>query len=321
MKIKFEKWHGCQNDFIILWQHQPDALFVQSLLKNTPKICHRRNGIGADGILLFTEIKTEIDEEYPMMIINADGSLAKNCGNGLRCAALSILKKVREKKNITEKLSQIAIRVDSHLFHCRVLPQSKRLHDDLGESFPLVSVQMESILMSDEHKNFIEKKIDELGFKKIIAESYFVQIKNPHLVFFLHDWPENNIEILKKLGKELQQSPFWDGINVHLVTENYSWNTKTTEKCISQLGEPIAQFLKASSWERGVGLTPACGSGASAIAQCVFSQGFVEKKSWIAIEMPGGWLYLKSEDRNVEGYSGVQLVGPGQFVYSGELEI
>jgi diaminopimelate epimerase len=80
-----------------------------------------------------------------------------------------------------------------------------------------------------------------------------------------------------------------------------------------ETAEPYKVFV----WERGAGETPACGSAACAIASALLSTNVVPRSSWVPTLFPGGWLFAK-QDSQVED---VFLCGPGEFVFSGKMEI
>ncbi|MDP7028939.1 MAG: diaminopimelate epimerase [Phycisphaerales bacterium] len=79
--IAFEKWHGLENDYVILQHRAAAGLSVSELARS---ICDRRTGVGADGLLL---VEARDRDEVAFQIVNSDGSSAELCGNGLRCAA------------------------------------------------------------------------------------------------------------------------------------------------------------------------------------------------------------------------------------------
>ena len=97
MFVEFEKWHGCRNDFVVIWHSESDGdVVLDSLKRQAVGICDRRAGIGADGILVLSVKKRSDITPERLTIINSDGSLAQNCGNGLRVAALSVLKAYKD---------------------------------------------------------------------------------------------------------------------------------------------------------------------------------------------------------------------------------
>lgn len=80
MQLKFSKYHGTGNDFIMVYNHNDSCYFSQADVK---KMCNRRHGIGADGLII---IEKSIDADFKMIYYNSDGLLGSMCGNGGRCA-------------------------------------------------------------------------------------------------------------------------------------------------------------------------------------------------------------------------------------------
>ena len=80
MQLKFSKYHGTGNDFIMVYNHNDSYCFSQSDVK---KICNRRYGVGADGLII---IEKTLDADFKMIYYNADGFVGSMCGNGARCA-------------------------------------------------------------------------------------------------------------------------------------------------------------------------------------------------------------------------------------------
>ena len=80
MHLKFSKYHGTGNDFIMVFNYNDNYCFSQSEVK---KICDRRNGVGANGLII---IEKTLDADFKMIYYNADGLVGSMCGNGARCA-------------------------------------------------------------------------------------------------------------------------------------------------------------------------------------------------------------------------------------------
>jgi diaminopimelate epimerase len=118
------------------------------------------------------------------------------------------------------------------------------------------------------------------------------------------------------LGPKLQTSPHWDGINVHIISPT-SITDKDHGRARNDLGGEISEIYRAYVWERGAGETLACGSGAVAIAASALQTGLVERSQWIAIDMPGGRLYVKQEQDDEPA----MLAGPAMFVFRGTITI
>ena len=121
MEIHFEKWHGCHNDFIIIHNScEQKNNILPSLQKAAKYLCsHSGDGIGADGILLLCHQQKDNTANTELVIINKDGSLADNCGNGLRCAAASIFNKVKTSKHNPGALEKnITLKIKNQEFIC-----------------------------------------------------------------------------------------------------------------------------------------------------------------------------------------------------------
>ncbi|MBI2027285.1 MAG: diaminopimelate epimerase [Deltaproteobacteria bacterium] len=94
MKIPFTKMSGCGNDFILI-DHRSQFLQNENLIELTQALCHRKNGVGADGLIL---IERSAHHAFQWKFFNSDGSIPDMCGNGARCAA-----RFAQDKNIAEK--------------------------------------------------------------------------------------------------------------------------------------------------------------------------------------------------------------------------
>jgi diaminopimelate epimerase len=312
---KIEKWHGCKNDFIVIWISQAEGdVVLDSLRRLAPGLCRRDgSGIGADGILVLqSKLKTSLFPES-LTIINSDGSIAGNCGNGIRCAATSIRRRNLTEGNGEEFPEAIELTVAGRQIICRFLDEGQKI--DQG----FVAVEMGIAAIGSENpwhpdaKKEVARVGNDLGIPGLGHEFNTCEIGNRHLVFFLED--ADRAQALK-VGPALQKSAFWDGINVHLcravspTAEDHALAKKI-------LGGKISELYRVFVWERGAGETQACGSGACAVAAASFATGLVDRNDWIAIDMPGGRLYCKQDEAGAP----VTLAGPAQFVFEGLLEI
>ena len=323
MKLKFEKWHGCKNDFIVLHVAANDKLTLSSLRNRVQEICSRRgDGIGADGIILLHPAnKTDI-MPMAMTIINSDGSQAAICGNGIRCAALSNLRAWREKGNPHDKPDNMAFSIagssgESRQVLCQFLGGVQgRLVDG---SWPMVSVDMgdaqvgRGLSWAGVFEEILKPVLASLNLSGRIESWELCEIGNPHVVLFTDS---ADGEMIRTIGPALQKGPQgWDGINVHVVRRE-SLDNKTKASATQVLGACSEASYKAWTWERGAGETQACGSGACAIGLTALAGGDAERDGWISVEMPGGRLFVRQDSAE----DSVLLAGPGQFVFDGTLD-
>lgn len=276
--IKFTKMHGAGNDYI----------YVNTLLYNIEnpeetslKWSDRHKGIGSDGLVLICE-PTVPDADYRMRIFNADGSEAMMCGNASRCIGKYLFE-----RGMTDKTT---IRLET-LSGIKVL----QLHvDDTWRRVDSVTVDMLEPLFCN------EKQYDEQCGGKLVAlgrnfEGTFVCMGNPHFVTFVDDI--DTIDIAS-YGKVLER------------------DASFPERCNIEFAQLSADGkIRTRVWERGSGITMACGTGACATAVAAAKTGRVQRKN--IISMDGGELHIewRSDDNHV------YMTGPATVVYDGEIEL
>ena len=316
MLLKFEKWHGAKNDFILTWLQGDDKVIFDSLQRQAFRLCNRDgSGISADGILVMHISDKEQIFPDKLSIINSDGSIAETCGNGIRCAALSILKRHRY-YNPREIPESFELNLRTSKVMCRFLGKGKLEGKDY---WPLISVDMGIPQLNDSSEKFtnaqkeVERVSDELQKPELQNDWAYVDISNEHLVFFLD---EVDRDLLLNVGPAFQVSNFWDGINVHLVMAKEVLK-KDRSEAANKLGHTIDELYDVYVWERGAGETKACGSGACAVATAALNSGMIDRSQWLGIDMPGGRLYTKQAGNE----DPVTLAGPAQFIFEGCVEI
>ncbi|MCX6116507.1 MAG: hypothetical protein NT027_03125, partial [Proteobacteria bacterium] len=118
-------------------------------------------------------------------------------------------------------------------------------------------------------------------------------------------------------GKPMQSPDYGDGYNVHII-ESLELSDQDLQRAKKDLGDlHLSELYRVFPWERGVGPTQSCGTGACAVAAAILNLGFTVRSSWIAIDMPGGRLYVKQDQED----GPVILAGPASFVFAGTIEI
>ena len=304
MHLEFEKWHGCNNDFVVAWIQRTDKdLIIPSLQRQAARICSRTgSGIAADGLLIL--VTRDRRELYPeeLIVINSDGSLAKNCGNGLRCAAGSVLRKLQAAGTAPGDMPPaFELPIQGRVFWCKVFDQKVFgakgfIGVGMGE------VEVEAIgpghrLRAALELALMSPRADQLVFYRVV-------IGNPHLV--LLGMPPDAMR-LAAFAEAIQNLDGWDGINVHFAEECAA---------VKNVSVQVDQSWTVLPWERGVGLTQACGSGAVAVAAAVAAQDAMgESEGWTMIRMPGGDLFIQIAEENHT------LAGPAELAFTGALKI
>jgi diaminopimelate epimerase len=306
--IDFEKWHGAKNDFLVTWILTTERdLLIPTLERLSPAICARDGGgVAADGILVIIHRSRKDHLPEELVIINSDGSIAKNCGNGLRCAARSVRSKA-ESLGVMD-LDGVTFNVQGREINCRYLGKS---------GSPFVAVTMPVPVVGDEipwHGEAITStKQLQSSTPGLKGEIQTVDIGNPHIVISV---AAASADLAKTAGSSLQIIRGGDGVNLHL-SESLEMTNADQQRARRDIGEEIGELVKVTPFERGAGLTMACGTGACAVGVSMLSTGLSERDLWIGVDMPGGRLYVK-QDREDDP---VILAGPAQFVFSGRLEI
>jgi diaminopimelate epimerase len=226
MDIKAYKMDGLGNDFIIIDQRH---VALQISKEQIIKICDRKN-IGCDQLIL---IKEHINDDASLEFFNSDGSISGACGNGTRCVA-NLLSKEGNKKKITVSTSSGSLR-------------SKILDNNLVETeigIPKTSWKEIPLNKNLDTKN-LNIKIKDKDYNDFTGGTA-INVGNPHIVFFVNDI--GNFDI-KKIGPKIENHEFFP------------------EKCNVTLAQVINRdFIKVKVWERGAGLTKACGTAACATA-------------------------------------------------------
>jgi diaminopimelate epimerase len=275
MAEKFFKYHGLGNDFVILDRRASGADIDAPTAR---WICDRRRGVGADGALVVTN---SARASARMIVHNADGSSAETCGNGIRCVAKYLVDHQREKPE------RLKIETDSGVVECRITYRdgvAEEVEASMGQA-KLIDSQLPSARTG---APFVNQELP--GHPGVSGTA--VSMGNPHLVLFVQSLEES-----KSLGPRLEQHPiFPQNTNVEFVQQSGS-------------------ALKVSVWERGAGLTEACGTGACAAAVAAVTLGRITPGQWVDVELPGGTLRIWVDPE----LKTVQMRGPASFVYEGSL--
>ena len=274
--MKFTKMHGIGNDYVYVNCFEEE---MKDPVKVAPIISNRHFGVGSDGLILIMPSKVA---DCKMRIFNADGSEAQMCGNGIRCVAKYVYDhKITQKNPLTvETLAGVKT---VQLFTTNGKVSSARVN--MGRPKLMRS---EIPMLGKETQVINETLTISKGITFLIT---CVSMGNPHCVIFVDNFDEVD---LPRQGAEIERHhSFPERINVHFV----------------KVHSPKEVTMK--TWERGSGVTMACGTGASAV--CV--AGVLSKKTErkILTHLPGGDLELEwAEDGNV------YMTGPATEVFTGE---
>ena len=286
--IHFTKMHGAGNDYI----------YVNTLLYNIPDPSAAsivwskpHTDIGSDGLVLIGKPKDEEKADYSMRIFNADGSEAMMCGNASRCIAKYLYEKgITGKTKIRlETLSGVKV-LSLHLKAGKV----ESVTVDMSE--PAFDVKEQYTGHTPEELNSIKALADHiLRTEEGEFKSLFVSMGNPHYVIFVDDVENMDITTLGKILEREKAFP---------------------QRCNIEFAQLVGQGkLRTRVWERGSGITMACGTGACATAVAAAKLGVSGRHSIIA--MDGGDLDITWNPNDNHVY----MTGPAAFVFEGEIDL
>lgn len=281
MGIKVTKMQGCGNDFVILDYEEFQKLDT-NFTETARKLCDRHFGIGADGLIIPN--KEVSDADLGWYFYNSDGSIAQMCGNGMRCFA----KYVFDKKLVNNKT-----------FSVKTLAGTIR--PEILEN-GMVRVNMSKPVLQSEKIPFIP--VNNLNYKIAVKNQIFegtaVSMGNPHFVIFIDDENVDLMKYAKEYGPIIETSAeFPEKTNVEFVkVESYS-------------------KIEMVVWERGCGITLACGTGACASTVAGILREYLQKS--VDVILPGGVVHIDWEGTKENPDKDVFLTGPATYVYEAEL--
>lgn len=276
--IRFTKMHGAGNDYIYVntLQYPINDPQKVSILWSAP-----HTGIGSDGLVL---IGPSEKADFSMRIFNADGSEAMMCGNASRCIGKYVYEnKLTDKTEITlETLSGIKI-------------LKLRIKEDKVEE---VTVDMGTPILQNKQQLDTPDGGMTAGSVEAEGTTYtgtFVCMGNPHCVIFVEDIKEIELE---KVGPVLEHHPLFP------------------ERANIEFAQVLSDGdIRMRVWERGSGITQACGTGACATAVAAVLNQKAPRASRII--MDGGALTIEWNEKDNHVY----MTGPATRVFEGEIEI
>lgn len=275
--MRFTKMHGIGNDYVYVdgWQEtvaDPAALAV--------RISDRHFGVGSDGLIL---VLPDEQADVGMRMFNADGSEAQMCGNGVRCVAKYAYDHGRSKANPMRVATRAGVK-------------TIRLSVDAADKVTAATVDMGEPILGgrDIPTVFDTPQVIDVPLE-VEGQSFWatcVSMGNPHAVIYV---PDVRAIDLPRLGPKLENHrAFPERVNVHFVT-------------VQAEGE-----VSMVTWERGAGITLACGTGACAV--CVAGVLTGRSGRQITAHLPGGDLHLEWRAANNHVY----MTGPASEIFSGD---
>lgn len=272
--LPFTKMQSLGNDFVLIDGVRQPFPFEIDLIRN---LADRKKGIGFDQLLV--AVSGEGDADFSMRIFNSDGSEAEQCGNGARCFA-----KFLRDQNLTD-LDQFIVKTKNQTIGIQI------------NSGLEITVDMGKPNFDPEFIPFVASSISgtyDLDFEGEILEISVLSFGNPHAVLLVNDIEAAPVE---RLGPLIEShSRFPNGANVGFA-------------------QPVTRSrIKLRVWERGVGETLACGSGACAATVACHKLGKIDDE--VEVEFKGGVATVKWIDKG-----SILLSGPAETVFHGQIDL
>jgi diaminopimelate epimerase len=274
MSVAFYKMNGLGNDFVVVDTRAQRLRIGAAAAK---RIGDRHRGVGFDQLLVIEPASGAGDAV--MRIWNPDGSIAEACGNGTRCVADLLLKESGK--------PSLSLMTDGGLLLCRRTTDG-RVTVDMGEP----KLDWQDIPLAER----MDTRTLDIQLGPIDAPVLFgpsaVNMGNPHCIFFVENAEAHD---LKKIGPMIEHHPlFPERANISLAQ-------------VKSKGE-----IRLRVWERGVGMTLACGSAACATTVAAARRKLSDRK--VKIVLDGGPLDIEWRDDNH-----VLMTGPTELNFTGEL--
>ena len=278
MVIEFSKYQGLGNDFILIDNRHAAKPIISP--EQAIAMCDRHFGIGADGVIFALAGKGDTD--YSMRIYNSDGSEPEMCGNGIRCFA----KFVAELEGNTEVNKSYKIDTLAGL----IVPKLERDGEvtvDMGEP-ELLANKIPTTLAGVEGKVVAQPlEVDDRNW--LVTT---VSMGNPHCITFVED---SDAIALEQIGP---------------MFEHHSVFPQRTNTEFIEVVKP--DYVKMRVWERGAGITLACGTGACATVVAGVLNNKCDRKC--TVELPGGCLQIDWSATDNRVY----MTGPATEVFRGK---
>ena len=283
MKMKFTKMHGLGNDFILVNSLNGEFKNYSRFSYIAKKLCDRHFGIGADGLIFIFPSDVA---DLKMKIYNSDGSEAQMCGNGIRCFAKYVYEnKITSKKKFT-------VETQAGIITPEIIINNKEiLGIKVNMGIPKLQKSDIPVKGSNDLPMINELLQIESGYQVNVT---CVSMGNPHCTIFVDNVKS---KLVKELGPKIENHPIFP--------------EKTNVEFIQILNNKELNFRV---WERGVGETLACGTGACAALVAGVLNKKVERQA--VIHLPGGDLNIEWPENGP-----VFMSGPAELVFEGKIEI
>ena len=285
--MRISKYHGTGNDFVFVEDLDRRLDIPPSLVAAA---CDRHRGVGGDGLIRVVrgDARGGDGADFFMDYINAEGEPAEMCGNGIRCLALYVYE-----RDLTSK-TELVVDTRDGLKRLWLDVADGRVRSVTVDMGPPTLERAKIPMGGGDPQAHVTAELLEAAGRTWTASA--VSMGNPHCVLFLDDGDDLATTDVPGIGSVIEHLPlFPNRTNVEFVQV------------------PDSSHVRMRVWERGVGETLACGTGACAALVASAVAGLAARSA--EIEVPGG--LLRVEWREEDGH--VYLAGPATFVFDADL--
>lgn len=287
--MRFAKYHGLGNDFLVVDLRaaaDAESAAIQAP-RNVIALCDRQFGVGGDGVLA---ILPSAIGDARMRVLNSDGSEAEMCGNGLRC----VIKELYERGGLAQP--ELAIETGAGRLVCAVDAERGAVRS-VTVAMGAPRLLREQIPMSGAPgERCVEQPLTIGGATGAVT---CVSMGNPHAISFIGSRDEA-FDLARTVGTSV---------------EHHAWFPNRTNAEFAHVKH--RHEIDLVVWERGCGITLACGTGACATAVAAVVTGRADEATPIRVNLPGGSLEITVQP----GLSGVAMTGPALHVFDGQLDL
>ena len=295
--MRFAKYQGAGNDFLVV--DLRDAAIADARAAQDPAkvvaLCDRQFGVGGDGVLA---ILPSAIADARMRVLNSDGGEAEMCGNGLRCVAKELYERGGVRKPV------IAVETGAGILECRIEERRTDDHPTGDGTVAAITVEMgtprlvraEIPMIGPPGERCIEQPIEIAGSLRTVT---CVSMGNPHAITFVGS-RDDAFHLARALGP---------------TVENHAWFPNRTNAEFAHMRS--RREIDLVVWERGCGITLACGTGACATAVAAIVTGHADEETPIRVNLPGGALTIRVHKH----LAGVAMTGPALHVFDGAVDL
>ena len=280
--MKFTKMHGAGNDYIFVNGFKEDLVWPDV----ARALSDRHKGIGSDGLIVAEESDSA---DFRMRMFNVDGSEGEMCGNGLRClVAFAIEEGIVNKDSEFQKVETGA---GTSLVR-PIFDHGAMTGASVSMGAPIFEPSRIPVDIFNDSSPVLDYPLEVGGYQLSLS---FVSMGNPHAVAFI----EEDVDSfpLEEIGPMVENHPLFPN-RVNFEVNNINGR----------------HDIKTRVWERGSGITMACGTGACAVVVAAALQAMVAEE--VDVELPGGTLSIRWS----MGDSDVIMTGPVETVFKGEFD-